>query len=269
MQDVLNNLNSISEKLFKSIENEVYKILDNIVYISEDILKKEPLKNIFFENEINGIIIIAISLILFYIIYYILNQLITLYNGKDIENIYHFVLKIIIVSILVNSSFFICEQILNFFYLLTEAVGNFGEEISGYEITFETLKEEITSIEQILNIDFLSLDGIVKSMICFGVISILINFSIRYVTVIFLVIISPFAVISLTSDLTVGIFKTWIKTLVINLIIQIFVKIIIIIPIMYKDTKDIMYKIILIGSLYLIFKVNNFAKELFIKISEK
>ena len=40
MQDVLNNLNSISEKLFKSIENEVYKILDNIVYIGEYILKK-------------------------------------------------------------------------------------------------------------------------------------------------------------------------------------------------------------------------------------
>ena len=110
IDDILNTLNTVSEKLFKSVEGEVYKTLDDIVMIGKDILEKEPLKNIFFENKVNGIIIIANSLLLFYFIYYIFNILLSLYNGNKVENVYTFVIKMLVITIVVNNSYYIIEQ---------------------------------------------------------------------------------------------------------------------------------------------------------------
>ena len=45
-QDIINSLNSVSEKLFKSIESEVFTYLDKLVGITPDIFKEEPLKKI-------------------------------------------------------------------------------------------------------------------------------------------------------------------------------------------------------------------------------
>ena len=38
---------------------------------------------------------------------------------------------------------------------------------------------------------------------------------------------------------------------------------------MYKDVNSIMYKIILVGTIYIIYKLNSFAKELFSKFSHE
>lgn len=268
-QDILNNLNIIAEKLFKSVETQVFKTLDDIVIIGTDILKTEPLKNIFFESKVNGLIIIANSLILFFFIYYVLSNLIIMYNGNKVSNMYSFVIRIIFVTILVNSSYYICEQVLNILELFTNSIDIFAKDLAGQSVSFVNLKETIISINDFMKSDVLSLDGIIKGMISFGAISVLINFSIRYVTVIFLVIISPFALVSLASDLSVEFFKTWIKLFFTNLLVQIVVKLFILIPLMYKHTNSVMYKIILVGTIYLIYKINNFSKEIFIKFSSQ
>jgi hypothetical protein len=266
-QDLISNLNLIAEKLFKSVEGQVYELLDKILIITPEILKEEPLKNIFFENKINGITIIANALILFYLIYYSFTQLLSLYNGNKAENIYSFVIKLIIVSVLVNNSYFICEQILNIFSTFTGTITLFTNELSGKDISFVTLKENILSIKNFMKNDLLSLDGIIKGIISFGAVSILINFSIRYVTIIFLLIISPISFVTMSSDLTSGIFKTWGKIFVTSLITQVIVKIIIFIPIMYKDVDSLMYKIILVGSIYMLYNINNFTREILTKIT--
>lgn len=266
-QDILNNLNIIAEKLFKSVETQVFKTLDEIVIIGEDILKVEPLKNIFFENKLNGLVIIANSLILLFFVYHILTNLISMYNGNKVPNMYSFLIRIVFVIILVNSSYYICEQILHIFELFTNSVDIFAREIAGKSVDFQSLKEVIISINDFMKSDLLSLDGIIKGMISFGAVSLLINFSIRYVTIIFLIIISPFALVSLASDLSIEFFKTWIKLIVTNLLVQIVVKLFIIIPLMYKHTNNIMYKIILVGTIYLIYRINTFTKEIFLKFS--
>lgn len=266
-QDIINNLNIIAEKLFKSVETQVFKTLDDIVLIGTDILKTEPLKNIFFENKVNGLVIIANSLILFFLIYYVLSNLISMYNGSKIPNMYTFIIRIVFVALLVNSSYYICKQILNIFELFTNSIDIFAEDIVNQKVTFENLKEVIISINEFMNSDLLSLNGIIKGMISFGAVSVLINFSIRYVTVIFLIIISPFAFVSLASDLSSEIFKTWMKLISTNLLIQIIVKLLILIPLAYKNTNSTMYKIILVGTIYLIYKINNFTKEILLKFT--
>lgn len=266
-ENILSNLNTISEKLFKSVEGEVYDVLDKIVVIGPNILKDDPLKKIFFENKANGIIIIANTLILFYIIYYLFTQIVSLYNGNKVENVYYFILKVIIVGIIVNSSYFLCEQILNLFDGLSDAINIFTKDILGKEATFSNLKESILSIKDFMKSDILSLDGIIKGVVSFGVLGILISFSIRYVTIIFLIIISPIAFVTLCSNFTSGIFKNWLKTFFTLFSVQIITKLIIIIPLAYKDKNNIIFKIILVGSIYILYRITNFTKDFLVKIS--
>lgn len=266
-QDIINSLNSVSEKLFKSIESEVYTYIDKLVGITPDIFKDEPLKKIFSQDSVNSIILIANSFVLFYIIFFVIQKLISMYNGEKSQNVYGFIIKLIIVGALVNSSFLICKEIINLTSLLSNCIDGLIQDVCGKSATFENLKESILKIEDLTKSDVLSLNGVIKGVISFGSISILINFGIRYVTIIFLIITSPFAFVTLSSEATVGIFKTWMKSFFVSLMTQIVVKIVIFIPLLYKKTNSMMYKIVLVGSIYIIYKINNFTKQIFVKIS--
>lgn len=267
--DIITNLNYLLEKVFKSIEGEIFKTLDKLTIIGPEILKEEPLKNIVFENKVNGLVIIANILILFFVIYYVFKQLIGIYNGNKIESIYVFIIRIIIVCIIVNFSYYICEEILNIFGILGESIDTYASDVINKKVTFENLKDSIINIENIINTDLVSLDGIIKGIISFGSVSILISFSVRYVTVIFLIIISPLAFVCLSSNLTSGIFNMWVKMLIVNLTVQIGIKLLIFIPLAYKNQNDIIYKIILVGTISLIYKFNIFIKELLARISNE
>lgn len=266
-ENIINSLNTVSEKLFKSIEKDVFTSIDKLVDINPDLLIKAPLKNVFFNDKINSFILIADSLILFYIIYFIISKLISVYNGNKTSSVYIFIIKLVLVGALVNSSYYICKEIINLNSLFSDCINCFIKNISGQYANFENLKENIMSIEDFMKNDILSLNGIIKGIISFGSISILIAFAIRYVTIIFLIIVSPFCFACLSSDLTIGIFKSWIKMLVTTLMVQVIVKFVIFIPLMYKDVNSTMYKIILVGSIYILYKINSFSKELFVKMT--
>lgn len=269
VNDILNSLNIISEKLFKSVEKEVYITLDKIIDIGPNILKIEPLKSVLFENKINGIIIIANSLMMFYITYYICSQIISLYNGNKAENIYIFIVKIIIISLIINNSYFIIELILDLFDKITYSINLYCSDVCGMDLTFNNLKEKILSIKDFMKNDFLTLDGLIKGVISFGAVTVLINFSIRYVTIIFLIIIFPLVITTLSSNITIGIFKSYFKILITSLTTQIIIKLILLIPLIYKDVNSIMFKVILVGSIYIIYKINMFIKDLLVKMSEE
>ena len=270
-QDILNNLNLVSEKLFKSIEGQAYKILDDIVYIDDKILKKEPLDLFLNNDKIQVFNTLARSLIMIYIIYYIVTQLISIYNGESVENVYIFIIKLLITSLLVNNSYFICETLLNIFGLVTNCMNQILESMIGIKPSFENLKETILSIDEFMKSDLLSVDGIIKSAVSFSMISVLINFSVRYVKIIFLIIISPFSFCMLASDLTNEIFNSWVKQFIINMSSQVFVKLIISIPLMYKSKDTLMFKIVLIGTIYIIYRLNDLSTLLMqnIKISKR
>lgn len=260
---ILNNINDIASQLFNTVEGEVYESLDNITSISTDIMNVEPLSNLFNEGSVNGIMIIANSLLMFYATYYIFTLLISLFNGNKAENVYAFMSKMLIVTLFINNSYFLCESVLNLNESLEIAISDYGKDICNQNINFTSLKDKIVSIEDFLNTDLISLDGIIKGVISFGSISILINLSIRYVFVIILIFLFPISIALCVSDLTLGLFYNYIKIFITNLLIGSLIKVIIIIPLMYKDTDSTMYKIILVGSIYIIYKINNYSKEIF------
>ena len=75
----------------------------------------------------------------------------------------------------------------------------------------------------------------------------------------------------LASDLTNEIFNSWVKQFIINMSSQVFVKLIISIPLMYKSKDTLMFKIVLIGTIYIIYRLNDLSTLLMqnIKISKR
>ena len=125
INNIISSISVLSEKIFKSIEGEVYDLLDNIILIGPNLLKDEPLNKIFFPKGINGIIVIANSLIIFYTTYYILTRIISMYNGNTVESVYKFIIKLVIIVLLVNNSYGICNEVLN----INEVLNNTIEQV--------------------------------------------------------------------------------------------------------------------------------------------
>ena len=69
-QTIIETINTIFENLFSSIDNNLYSVLDDITFISSDILQDKNFENIFGTNTTNGILLIANSLLLAYLFYY-------------------------------------------------------------------------------------------------------------------------------------------------------------------------------------------------------
>ena len=266
-QNIINSLNMLSEKIIKNIDDKVYKLLDDIMRIDEKILKVEPLKLILKINNIELIQTLARSLIMIFTICFILKQLIAIYNGSKCENVFLYLTKILVISILVTNGYWFCEQILNLFGMITDCVDKIIEFMINKPATFNNLKGIILSVDDLMKNDALSIDGLIKGMISFGIINVLISFSVRYVKVIFLILTAPFSFMFLASDSTRGIFETWFKLIITNLSVQVFIKFIILIPLAVTDKKGMLFKVILLGTIYIIFKLNDLVNHIMANIS--
>ena len=269
VENILNAINIIAEKIFKSVEGEVFKGLDEFLIINETILDKEPLKTIFVKSDGEGLMVLAISFVIFFLIYYIVARTIAVYNGENIDSIFKYILRIVVCVIFSASSLFLFEQILSVNGILTDTIASIGKDITKEKICFESLREIVINLDEYMSEEAISLDGIIKGIISFGATSILITFAIRYVTTIFLIIISPIAIMFAASPATYGIFKSWAKMLVSTLLIQNVVLVILIIPISTKNVDNSLFRIILVGSIYLLYKINAFSKEFLGNISEQ
>lgn len=269
VENILNSINIIAEKIFKSVEGEVFKGLDELLIINQEILKKEPLKTLVLKTDEEGFVILAFSFVIFFLVYYIIVRIIAMYNGENVDNIFKYLIKLIICVVCSASSAFLCEQILNINGLFTEVIASIGEDLTSEKICFESLREVVVNLEKYMTEEALSIDGIIKGVISFGATTILINFAIRYVSIIFLILISPIAIMFAASNSTYGIFKSWIKMLLGNLLLQNVVIFILIIPLSVKKIDTDLFKIILVGSIYLLYRINTFSKELLGNISEQ
>ena len=261
--NLLNSINILMEKIYKSVEGSVYELLDKLLTISPSILDKEPLKYIFKEDDKNGLIFIATSLMLFYVVQYIILKLISMYNGKSPENVFRFILKVIICVTLVSGSKYICSTILEINSIFTDIISSFGESITGEKISFVSFKEVVIDLEKYMSQDAISLDGLIKGFISYGAVTLVINYAVRYVTIIFSLMTMPIMIMFSLSPMTRGIFYSWTKITAINLCMQWIVKILLIIPISFRQTEGEIFKIVVIGTIYLLYRINMFSKELF------
>lgn len=127
--NIINTINTIFANLFSSIDNSLYEILDNLVFINSDILTDKFFNNIFGTTANNGMLLIANSLLIGFVLYYSAKLMMSNFTYQRIENPHQFIFKSIIFGICMNCSFFIIEQIINLNFNVCSVIKNLGVDM--------------------------------------------------------------------------------------------------------------------------------------------
>lgn len=258
-------INSLFGNLFSSIDNNVYNILDELAFINPNIIDDDLFKNIFGTNSTHGILLLCNSLLIGFIIFYSVKLFYSHFTFTETERPLQFLFKLIIFAILMNCSFFICEQILNLNSLISLSIREIGENIFNFDISFTELIKKLNTLINIKkdNFNMFSTDGILKAFISIELINLLLTFSLRYILVKIFVLISPFAFLSLISNNSSWFFKSWLRCFFSLLIIQSFVSLILLLTFSINiESNNIMVKILYLSALYALTKSNVYIKEL-------
>lgn len=267
--NIITTINTIIGNLFSSIDSSLYEVLDDLVFIDSNILKNKYLEKIFGNTTQNSILLIANSLLIGFLLYYAGKNMLSNFTFERIENPAQFIFKCIIFGICMNSSFFIIEQILSFNYYITDLIRGVGEEMFNKSICFTQLIKQINLNLYIDNkIDVLSLDGLIKGTLTVSLFNLVFSYSLRYILIKVLVLLSPFAFLSLTLNKTSHFFKSWFRSLLSLLFIQIIVAIVLLLLFSMDYSKgNLLNKFIYIGGIYALIQANMVVKELFGGIS--
>ena len=262
---ILKTINSLLESLFSSIDNNVYNILDDIIFLDSDFLKDKTFESIFGTSVSNGILYIVNAFLFGFVLYYLFRLLLSHFTYLPIENPHQFIFKLLMVSICINSSFFICEQLLTFTSLFSSSIRELGELLFHKNICFSQLVKELNSTIYIENSSFniFSFDGIIKSFISISLLNLVFSYSFRYILLKILLLFSPFAIATLLNNSTSWFFKTWFRSILSLLCIQILVAMALLIVLSTSyENNNIISKFIYIGSLYVLIRANSIIKEL-------
>ena len=263
-QVVIDTINTIFSNLFKSIDTNLFKILDDLTFINSNILEDKYFGKIFGNSAASGILLIANSLLIGYILYYSVKYLFSNFTFSKIENPIQFIFKLVIFGIAMNSSFYILQQILDINFNICSAIRSIGEDLFRQSISFSKLIENINSNLKIVedNINVFSVDGIIKGTTTISLVNLVTVYAIRYVTVKLLILISPFAILSLCLENTSFFFKLWFRNLFSMLFIQIIIALILLILFSVDyNSNDLTTKFIYIGGIYCLLKANTFVRE--------
>ena len=263
-QVIIDTINSLLNTLFSSIENSVYETLDDLAFIGTDILDNTIFQKLFGYHYDNGLLIIANSLLLAVCLYYCFKLVYSDFTGIQIERPYQFVFKLLIFGIFINCSYFICEMFIYFTSLISDAIRSIGSNILGEEISFSSLISNLNSVVTVdsTSLNVFSLDGILQSLISISFINLLFTYSLRFIMVKVLILIMPFALLTLINSSTAWFFKAWLKIFLSLLFIQPFISITLLIVFALDFTgTDIMSKVLCIGAIYALIRANTYVQH--------
>lgn len=258
-------MNTLFENLFSSIDNNIYSVLDDITFVNKDILNDNLMEKLLGINSYSGIILIANSLIFGFAIFYTIRYLSSIYSNSQVEKPYQFIFKLIIVSISVNSTYFICEQILELNFLISGSIRSIGENLLHMSISFEDLILKINSLFYSgTTLNVFSFDGMIKSFTSFGLLNLLFSYSLRYIMIKVFILITPLMLITMLNSNTSWIFKSWLKSVLSLLFVQSLISIILLIIFSTNFIENnIFSKLLYVGSIYALIKANAYTSHIF------
>ena len=262
--NIIDAINTIFGNLFSSIDNNIYNVLDDVTFISSDIIADSYFEKILGTSTSNGILLISNSLLFGFLLYYSLKYLFSHFNYNQIEKPTQFIFKIIIFGICINFSYFFIKEILNFTSNITLALRGIGEDLFHKNICFSELILEINKSIGISSssLDVFSLDGIIKISLSSSLLSLVFTYAFRYIMVKIFILLTPVAFLSLILQNTSWFFKSWIRNLFSLLFIQIIVSLILLILFsMDYSSGNLITKFIYIGAIYALIKANSFSRE--------
>lgn len=263
-QIIIDTINTIFENLFSSIDNSLYEVLDKVTFISSDILRDSNFENIFGTSASNGILLIANSLLLGFLLYYAIRYLMAHLTFTQSELPFRFLIKLVLCGIFMNFSFSCLELFLDLNNNISLAIRSLGEHLFNKNICFSELINTINTQMAIdtNSLNLFSLDGLIKSILSVSLLSLVFSYSLRYVFVKVFILLSPFAILSLSLQNTNWFFRAWFRNLFSLLFLQIIVSLVLLILFsMDYSASNLFVKFIYVGGIYALIRANSFIRE--------
>lgn len=261
---IIETINSIFETLFSSIDTTIYSVLDELTFIDKNILNNSVFQKIFGSTGNNGLLVIANSLLVGFSLYYAIRLIYSYYMNLQIERPYQFIFKLLIFGIVMNCSYFICNQFIQINSFISDAIRTVGSNIFGYDISFSELINKLNYLSIKENeFNIFSFDGLIKSFISISLFNLIFSYSLRYIMVKVFILITPFAILSLINESTSWFFKTWLRTVLSLLFQQSLVAIILLIIFSFNfSSNDIISQLMCIGGIYALVRANSYIRSL-------
>ena len=261
---IIETINSIFETLFSSIDTTIYSVLDELTFINKDILNNSIFQKIFDSNSYNGLLVIANSLLVGFSLYYAIRLIYSYYMNLQIERPYQFILKLLIFGIVMNCSYFICNQFIQINSFISDAIRTVGSNIFGHNISFSELINKLNYLSIKENeFNIFSFDGLIKSFISISLFNLIFSYSLRYIMVKVFILITPFAILSLVNESTSWFFKTWLRTVLSLLLQQSLIAIILLIIFSFNfSSNNIISQLMCIGGIYALVRANSYIRSL-------
>ena len=261
---IIETINSIFETLFSSIDTTIYSVLDELTFIDKNILNNSIFQKIFGSTGNNGLLVIANSLLVGFSLYYAIRLIYSYYMNLQIERPYQFIFKLLIFGIVMNCSYFICNQFIQINSFISDAIRTVGSNIFGHDISFSELINKLNYLSIKENeFNIFSFDGLIKSFISISLFNLIFSYSLRYILVKVFILISPFAFLTLITKSTSWFFKTWLRTVLSLLFQQSLVAIILLIIFSFNfSSNNIISQLMCIGGIYALVRANSYIRSL-------
>ena len=264
---IIQTINQIFSTMFSSIDNNLYGNLDNLVFIKSDILNSSIFKNLLGANTLSGLVYLADAMLAGILIYYVIRYFYSNFIDVKVETPPQFLFKLLIFAFAINGCYLVIEQVININYFISSSIQELGKNSTGLNISFSQLLINTNKFigTDVSSINFLSFDGILKSFISVGLIGLALNYSLRFILLQVLILFAPFAILSLMTYSTSWIFQAWSKSFLSLLIVQIFVPLVIVV-LFNIDPNN---KILFVGGIYVLSKIDSYVREIFGGISSE
>ena len=263
-QIIIDTINTIFGNLFSSIDNSLYDVLDKVTFINSNILKDSNFETLFGTSASSGILLISNSLLLGFLLYYAIRYLMAHLTFTQAELPSKFLIKLLLCGIFMNFSFYCLELFLDLNNNVSLAIRSIGESLFNKNICFSELINTINTQMSIdtATLNLFSLDGLIKSILSVSLLSLVFSYSLRYVFVKVFILLSPFAILSLSLQNTSWFFKAWFRNLFSLLFLQIVVSLVLLILFsMDYSASNLFVKFIYVGGIYALIRANSFIRE--------
>lgn len=211
-----------------------------------------------------GIILICNALLIGFLIYYAFSYLLSHLTFAKIQKPSQFIFKLIICTILLNFSIYLCYYLVLFCSYISILIRAAGSSILNTNISFSAFIEKVNQIFPMTseNFNLFSFDGMIRSLISVGFMNLAFTYSLRFIMIKVFSLISPFAILCLSIDNFSWIFKSWLKIYLSLLFLQILVSFILLIAFALQpyDNTALCY-LLYLGTIYALIKSNSFMRD--------
>ena len=261
---IISTINTIFSNIFSSIDSNLYESLDDVTFIDSNILKTSIFEKLLNSSGNYTLIYLADSMLVACLIFYIIKYYYSNFVETDVEKPSQFIFKLIIFSVFVNFSYFLFEQLLDIAYFISGGIQEIGKSATSHEVTFQEFIKFVNKKSYMSGeLNLFSFDGILKSFVTVQLLELMLSYSLRYILLQTLILLSPFIILSLINRSTSWIFKAWGKCILYLIMIQVFIPIVLIIIFSIDDSNRILF----IAGLYALTRLNSYVREMFGGIS--